>query len=63
MLVSWGKDRPLKCTEHGQLASDPGVDAGIVALWHLRDAHGMNVDEALAKTHAYRSWQQFHGMI
>ena len=60
MLVTWDKDRPLRCTEHGQLADEPvpNIDAGIAALEHLRDAHGTNVDEALAKARAYRAWQE-----
>lgn len=48
MLVSWDWDQPVKCTEHGRLTDEPleHHDAGIVALQHLRDLHGMNADAA-----------------
>jgi hypothetical protein len=60
MLVSWGWDEPVKCAEHGLLTNEPleTHDAGIVALKHLRDVHGMSAesaDGAIAKVEAHQA--------
>ena len=50
LLVEWTPDRPPRCREHGDLAGDPlPKDAGyLMALEHLRDAHGKDGPEMTA---------------
>jgi|HubBroStandDraft_1064217.scaffolds.fasta_scaffold3135204_1 hypothetical protein len=43
MWISWTPGRGPRCTDHGYLAGTGPLehhDAGILALEHLRDAHG-----------------------
>jgi hypothetical protein len=59
MLVSWDWDKPVRCSEHGKLSDAPlpQHDAGILALEHLRDVHGLSkgaAGAALAKVQAHK---------
>jgi hypothetical protein len=46
MLVSWTPHTAPRCTDHGELATQPleHHDAGIRALEHLRDVHGRDAE-------------------
>jgi hypothetical protein len=55
MLVEFTPGKPVICSEHGVLAPPAAggtwerVGGGIIALLHLRDAHGKDVDGAIRK--------------
>jgi hypothetical protein len=51
VVITWRADRPPACAVHGPLADRPlpGAGAAVVMLEHLRDAHGKQVDGALAR--------------
>lgn len=57
MVITWHVRRPPSCAEHGPLAPGPlpALDAAIVMLGHLADAHGKNVTRALETLAARRA--------
>jgi hypothetical protein len=62
MLV-WDWDKAVRCTEHGWLTDEPleHHDAGIVAIRHLRDAHGMSAEAAEKATRKVQAHKDSEG--